>query len=78
VRTYSLADSIVCVQDYKVPCIAEMWLHISFYNHNLFSDTCSVFGAGTDFFDCVYHAVIGLLLLFIIQLLVSELSMALM
>jgi len=48
---------------------------VSFYEHNLFS----VFGAGRDFI-CLFvcHAVVALLLLCIIQLLVSEVIMALM
>lgn len=45
-----------------------MWLHASFYNHNVFPGTCSVFGTGRNFFGlscsdgtvtAVHHSVTG-------------------
>ena len=51
-----------------------MYLRASFYNHNVFP----VFGAGSDFFGLFVMQWWHYLLLCIIQLLVSEVIMALM
>jgi hypothetical protein len=42
---------IVCVNDYKIICITETWLHDSFCNRNVFPDNYFVFRADRDCTD---------------------------